>query len=171
MGFCLLWKERGAGCSHILDLRVDWGFSHPQLPLAPQSGGRKVTDYVKSSLCGSGFSSWVVSFHQPQMAPAPKRTVLLPANLILCHGRGRKREVRKESKKGRKEKEGGEEEKRERRNEREREGERRGGRRKEREKGGRGGKEREGTSKAGSVHMKGRLICCSFLAWVITSIQ
>ena len=146
-----------------MDLRVDWGFSHPQLPLAPQSGGRKVTDYVKSSLCGSGFSSWVVSFHQPQMAPAPKQTVLLHVNLILCH---RKKEVRKESKKGRKKrgrKEGG---KKEKEGMKERVGERREGGKKE------GRKERKKEpSEAGCVHMKDCLISCSFLAWIITSIQ
>lgn len=117
-----------------MDLRVDWGFSHPQLPLAPQSGGRKVTDYVKSSLCGSGFSSWVVSFHQSQMAPAPKRTVLLHVNLILCQG---KKEVRKESKKGRKEKkEGGKGGKKEKEGMKERVGERREGGKRERRKEG-----------------------------------
>ena len=117
-----------------MDLRVDWGFSHPQLPLAPQSGGRKVTDYVKSSLCGSGFSSWVVSFHQSQMAPAPKRTVLLHVNLILCQG---KKEVRKESKKGRKEKkEGGKGGKKEKEGMKVRVGERREGGKRERRKEG-----------------------------------
>ena len=45
------------------------------------------------------------------MAPAPKQTVLLHVNLILCQG---KKEVRKESKKGRKEKREGKKEERKR---------------------------------------------------------
>lgn len=141
-----------------MDLRVDWGFSHPQLPLAPQSGGRKVTDYVKSSLCGSGFSSWVVSFHQSQMAPAPKRTVLLHVNLILCQG---KKEVRKESKKGRKEKkEGGKGGKKEKEGMKERVGERREGGKRERRKEGKK-EEREKERKAisiSSTHLSGESV-------------
>lgn len=44
------WKEREQDAAVILDLRVDWGFSHPQLPLAPQSGqeGKRIMSSLHS---------------------------------------------------------------------------------------------------------------------------
>ena len=104
------------------------------------------------------------------MAPAPKRTVLLHVNLILCHGKKDRerwgRRARKEERKREGGREGGKKEK-EGVKERKREGERREGGRKEREKE----RKKERTFQAGCVHTKDCLISCSSLAWMITSVQ